>query len=141
MENLFWWQYALIGAIFIWSGFVRSGLGFGGGSPCVTFSIISKKRSAVIFADYFHSPFGIFQLDCMARGENHQATSSTRRRARRSTARSPGQHRVGLFKESAWHHDSAEIDRRIWFINLTGQHSHWGDFRHRRGICRVLYSQ
>lgn len=27
---LLWWQYALIAALFVWSGFVRSGLGFGG---------------------------------------------------------------------------------------------------------------
>ena len=30
MQDLLWYQYALIGLIFCWSGFVRSSLGFGG---------------------------------------------------------------------------------------------------------------
>ena len=30
MEDLSWYQYAIIGLTFVWSGFVRSGLGFGG---------------------------------------------------------------------------------------------------------------
>ena len=30
MTELAWTQVALIGLIFVWSGFVRSGLGFGG---------------------------------------------------------------------------------------------------------------
>ena len=30
MSDLLWWQYAAIGLIFVWGGFVRSGLGFGG---------------------------------------------------------------------------------------------------------------
>ncbi|MGB1108759.1 MAG: TSUP family transporter [Gammaproteobacteria bacterium] len=30
MENLLPWQYAFIGLVFVWGGFVRSGLGFGG---------------------------------------------------------------------------------------------------------------
>jgi len=30
MADLLPYQYALIGLIFVWSGFVRSGLGFGG---------------------------------------------------------------------------------------------------------------
>ena len=29
-SSLGWWQFALIGLLFVWSGFVRSGLGFGG---------------------------------------------------------------------------------------------------------------
>lgn len=30
MSDLLWWQYLAIAVIFIWGGFVRSGLGFGG---------------------------------------------------------------------------------------------------------------
>jgi len=30
MDNLLLWQYGVIGLLFVWSGFVRSGLGFGG---------------------------------------------------------------------------------------------------------------
>ena len=43
MENLLWWQYALIGAIFIWSGFVRSGLGFGGAVLALPFLLLVKN--------------------------------------------------------------------------------------------------
>ncbi len=30
MADLHTWQYVLIALIFVWSGFIRSGLGFGG---------------------------------------------------------------------------------------------------------------
>lgn len=40
MEHLLWWQYALIAAIFIWSGFVRSGLGFGGAALALPFLLL-----------------------------------------------------------------------------------------------------
>jgi len=30
VDHLLLWQYAVIGLLFFWSGFVRSGLGFGG---------------------------------------------------------------------------------------------------------------
>ncbi len=30
MDHLLFWQYGIIGLLFVWSGFVRSGLGFGG---------------------------------------------------------------------------------------------------------------
>ena len=43
MEHLLWWQYALIGAIFIWSGFVRSGLGFGGAVLALPFLLLVKN--------------------------------------------------------------------------------------------------
>lgn len=40
MESLFWWQYILIGVIFIWSGFVRAGLGFGGAVLALPFLLL-----------------------------------------------------------------------------------------------------
>lgn len=40
MESLLWWQYALIALIFIWSGFVRSGLGFGGAALALPFLLL-----------------------------------------------------------------------------------------------------
>lgn len=40
MLDLFWWQYALIALIFIWSGFVRSGLGFGGAVLSLPFLLL-----------------------------------------------------------------------------------------------------
>lgn len=40
MSDLVWYQYALIGLIFIWSGFVRSGLGFGGAVLSLPFLLL-----------------------------------------------------------------------------------------------------
>ena len=40
MENLAWYQYAAIGLIFVWSGFVRSGLGFGGAVLALPFLLL-----------------------------------------------------------------------------------------------------
>lgn len=40
MSDLLWWQYGLIGLIFIWSGFVRSGLGFGGAVLALPFLLL-----------------------------------------------------------------------------------------------------
>ena len=40
MESLAWHQYAAIGLIFVWSGFVRSGLGFGGAVLALPFLLL-----------------------------------------------------------------------------------------------------
>lgn len=40
MTDLLWYQYALIGLIFVWSGFVRSGLGFGGAVLALPFLLL-----------------------------------------------------------------------------------------------------
>lgn len=40
MENLETWQLAAIGLLFVWSGFVRSGLGFGGAVLTLPFLLI-----------------------------------------------------------------------------------------------------
>ncbi|UTW11321.1 TSUP family transporter [Marinobacterium rhizophilum] len=40
MTDLLGWQYALIGLIFVWSGFVRSGLGFGGAVLSLPFLLL-----------------------------------------------------------------------------------------------------
>jgi len=40
MTDLLWWQYGCIGLIFIWSGFVRSGLGFGGAVLALPFLLL-----------------------------------------------------------------------------------------------------
>jgi len=43
MADLLWWQYTLIAVIFIWSGFVRSGLGFGGAVLALPFLLLVKN--------------------------------------------------------------------------------------------------
>ena len=44
MLDLFWYQYALIGLVFVWSGFVRSGLGFGGAVLSLPFLLLIYDR-------------------------------------------------------------------------------------------------
>jgi|TARA_B110000305_G_scaffold131403_2_gene146792 uncharacterized membrane protein YfcA len=48
VDELLWYQYALIGLIFVWSGFVRSGLGFGGAVLALPFLMLILN-DALIF--------------------------------------------------------------------------------------------
>jgi len=47
MADLLWYQYALIGLIFTWSGFVRSGLGFGGAVLSLPFMLMVDNQPLV----------------------------------------------------------------------------------------------
>ncbi len=47
MQDLQTYQYVLIGLIFIWSGFVRSGLGFGGAVLSLPFLLLVEKLPQV----------------------------------------------------------------------------------------------
>lgn len=47
MTDLLWWQYALIGLCFVWSGFVRSGLGFGGAVLSLPFLLLILNEPLV----------------------------------------------------------------------------------------------
>nr|WP_300310070.1 sulfite exporter TauE/SafE family protein [Halomonas sp.] len=47
MADLFWYQYALIGLIFCWSGFVRSSLGFGGAVLALPFLLLVVNRPLI----------------------------------------------------------------------------------------------
>ena len=40
MDQLAFYQYVLIGCVFVWSGFVRSGLGFGGAVLALPFLLL-----------------------------------------------------------------------------------------------------
>ncbi len=44
MAELLWYQYILIALIFVWSGFVRSGLGFGGAVLALPFLLLVDNR-------------------------------------------------------------------------------------------------
>lgn len=44
MAELLWYQYVLIALIFVWSGFVRSGLGFGGAVLALPFLLLVDNR-------------------------------------------------------------------------------------------------
>jgi len=47
VHDLQWYQYALIGLIFVWSGFVRSGLGFGGAVLSLPFLLLVHNDALV----------------------------------------------------------------------------------------------
>ena len=47
MHDLQWYQYALIGLIFVWRGFVRSGLGFGGAVLSLPFLLLVHNDALV----------------------------------------------------------------------------------------------
>lgn len=47
MADLLWYQYALIGLIFCWSGFVRSSLGFGGAVLALPFLLLVHNEPLV----------------------------------------------------------------------------------------------
>lgn len=47
MTELFWYQYLLVGLVFVWSGFVRSGLGFGGAVLSLPFLLLIHNAPLV----------------------------------------------------------------------------------------------
>ena len=47
MADLLYWQYALIGLVFVWSGFVRTGLGFGGAVLTLPFLLLILDQPLV----------------------------------------------------------------------------------------------
>lgn len=44
MPELLWFQYSLIALVFVWSGFVRSGLGFGGAALSLPFLLLIENQ-------------------------------------------------------------------------------------------------
>ncbi|MGO1601173.1 MAG: sulfite exporter TauE/SafE family protein, partial [Halomonas sp.] len=47
MTDLLWYQYAIIGLIFAWSGFVRTSLGFGGAVLALPFLLLVTNEPLV----------------------------------------------------------------------------------------------
>ena len=47
MSDLTFYQYGLVGIIFVWSGFVRSGLGFGGAVLSLPFLLLVVDQPLV----------------------------------------------------------------------------------------------
>ena len=47
MDNFEWYQYVLVFLIFVWSGFVRSGLGFGGAALSLPFLLLVNNQPLV----------------------------------------------------------------------------------------------
>ena len=44
VPELFWYQYILIAFVFVWSGFVRAGLGFGGAALSLPFLLLIENQ-------------------------------------------------------------------------------------------------
>jgi len=47
MSDLEWYQYGLIGLLFVWSGIVRSGFGFGGAVFALPFLLLIDNQPLV----------------------------------------------------------------------------------------------
>jgi len=55
--ELYWYQYTLIAIVFIWSGFVRSGLGFGGALFTIPFLLLIHDDPLFFLPiNYYFSP-------------------------------------------------------------------------------------
>jgi len=79
MADLLWYQYALIGLIFTWSGFVRSGLGFGGAVLSLPFMLMVDNQPLVylpLIAVHllFFSSITVYQSHREAKRKRHQST-------------------------------------------------------------------
>jgi uncharacterized membrane protein YfcA len=44
VDDLLWWEYAVIALLFVWGGFVRSGLGFGGAVLTLPFLLMVRDE-------------------------------------------------------------------------------------------------
>jgi len=79
MADLLWYQYALIGLIFTWSGFVRSGLGFGGAVLSLPFMLMVDNQPLVylpLIAVHllFFSFITVYQSHRQAKKQSNQST-------------------------------------------------------------------
>lgn len=82
MNELLWYQYALIGLIFAWSGFVRSGLGFGGAVLSLPFLLMIHNDPLVylpIISVHLlvFSSITVWQSHRASVKENHQGSSNS----------------------------------------------------------------
>jgi hypothetical protein len=76
MAELAWWQMTLIGLLFVWGGFVRSGLGFGGAVLTLPFLLMVHNAPLVYLPIIsvhllFFSGLTIFQAHLRARSARH----------------------------------------------------------------------
>jgi hypothetical protein len=108
MSQLEIYQYVLIALIFVWSGFVRSGLGFGGAVMSLPFLLLIDNQPLVFL------PIIVFFINNrMAKltqaeiiGDSEYLSGAT-----------SGNCGLALFEKSARYYDCAEINWGVWFIN------------------------
>ena len=76
MESLAWYQYAAIGLIFVWSGFVRSGLGFGGAVLALPFLLLIVN-DPLVFLPLIAAHLIFFSTLIMIQSTQKQRTSQS----------------------------------------------------------------
>ncbi|MGB1046419.1 MAG: TSUP family transporter [Litorivicinaceae bacterium] len=76
MESLAWYQYAAIGLIFVWSGFVRSGLGFGGAVLALPFLLLIVN-DPLVFLPLIAAHLIFFSTLIMIQSTQKQGTSQS----------------------------------------------------------------
>ena len=76
MESLAWYQYAAIGLIFVWSGFVRSGLGFGGTVLALPFLLLIVN-DPLIFLPLIAAHLIFFSTLIMIQSTQKQGTAQS----------------------------------------------------------------
>jgi uncharacterized membrane protein YfcA len=67
MTDLTLTQSILVLLIFVWSGFVRTGLGFGGAMMALPLLLLVDNRHAGVFTDYCRAPVNFFYAHGMAK--------------------------------------------------------------------------
>lgn len=76
MESLTWYQYAAIGLIFVWSGFVRSGLGFGGAVLALPFLLLIVN-DPLVFLPLIAAHLIFFSTLIMIQSTQQQSTTQS----------------------------------------------------------------
>ena len=90
MSDLVWWQMTLIGLLFVWGGFVRSGLGFGGAVLTLPFLLMVYNAPLVylpIISVHLLFFSGLTILQAHLRARRALRGGARRDDARRSDAR------------------------------------------------------
>jgi uncharacterized protein len=77
MSDLLWYQYALIAVAFCWSGFVRSGLGFGGAVLSLPFLLLIANQPLVYLPLIAVQLLFFSSLTVFFSNRNHEKLSTT----------------------------------------------------------------
>ncbi|MFT5606083.1 MAG: putative membrane protein YfcA, partial [Paracoccaceae bacterium] len=76
MHDLQTYQYALIGLIFVWSGFVRSGLGFGGAVLSLPFLLL-VHNDVLVFLPLISVHLLVFSFITVAQNNRNPSAGGT----------------------------------------------------------------
>lgn len=76
MDDLQYYQYSLIGLIFVWSGFVRSGLGFGGAVLSLPFLLL-VRNDPLVFLPLISVHLLVFSSLTVFQNNRHRSSQNT----------------------------------------------------------------